>query len=124
MSIYWIGEKIDITGAYHDVIEHGELFKRVHDKLGTPLYKFESRFGQTVYISEPYTIGSIEELVGEYAYAQLTTLLYELLIEHIGMINFLHGIALRTSRVHDDGYRAGIERAQKDIREALGLEED
>lgn len=124
MSIYWIGEKIDITGAYNDVIEHGELFKRVHDKLDTPLYKFESRFGQTVYISEPYTIGTLEQLINEYAYAELTTFLYETLIMQIGMINFLHSIALRTSRVHDDGYRAGIERAQKDIREALGLEED
>lgn len=124
MSIYWIGEKIDITGAYNDVIEHGELFKRVHDKLDTPLYKFESRFGQTVYISDYHTIGSIEELVGEYSYAELTTFLYELLIGHIGMITFLHSIALRTSRVHDDGYRAGIERAQKDIRVSLGLEED
>ena len=124
MNIYWIGEKIDTTGAYNDVIEHGELFKRVHDKIDTPLYKFESRFGQTVYISEPYTIGTLEQIINEYSYAELTTFLYELLIGHVGMTTFLHSISLRTSRVRDNGYRAGIERAQKDIRVALGLEED
>jgi len=124
MDIYWIGDKVDTTGAYNSVIEHGELFKRVHDKIDTPLYRFESRFGQYVYISDCYTIGTIEELVREYAYAELTTFLYELLLGHIGMISFLHKVSLHTARERDDGYRQGISRAQKDIREALGLEED
>ncbi|AGY48636.1 hypothetical protein Spock_236 [Bacillus phage Spock] len=124
MAIYWIGEKVDTTGAYNSVIEHGELFKRVHDKIDTPLYRFESRFGQTVYISEPYTIGTLEQIINEYSYAELTTFLYETLIMQRGMISFLHSISLHTARERDEGYRAGIERAQKDIREALGLEED
>ncbi|QEM43298.1 hypothetical protein CHOTACABRAS_244 [Bacillus phage Chotacabras] len=124
MDIYWIGVKIDTTGAYEDVIEHGELFKRVHDKIETPLYKFESRFGQTVYISEPYTIGTLEQLINEYAYAELTTFLYETLIMQIGMLNFLHSISLHTSYERSAGYVEGKERAQKDIREALGIEED
>lgn len=124
MDIYWIGEKVDTTGAYNSVIDHGELFKRVHDKIDTPLYRFETRFGQYVYISDYYTIGTIEELVREYAYAELTTLLYELLLGHIGMISFLHKVSLHTARVRDKGYRAGVEQAQKDIRYALGLEED
>ncbi|MEB9013959.1 hypothetical protein P4H82_27710 [Bacillus cereus] len=124
MDIYWIGEKVDTTGAYNSVIDHGELFKRVHAKIDTPLYRFETRFGQYVYISDYYTIGTIEELVREYAYAELTTFLYELLLGHIGTIGFLHRISLHTSRERDEGYRQGIARAQKDIREALGLEED
>lgn len=124
MDIYWIGEKVDTTGAYDSVIDHGELFKRVHDKIDTPLYRFETRFGQYVYISDYYTIGTIEELVREYAYAELTTFLYELLLGHIGMISFLHKVSLHTARERDEGYRQGIVRAQKDIREALGLEED
>lgn len=124
MNIYWIGVKIDTTGAYEDVIEHGELFKRVHDKLDTPLYKFESRFGQTVYISEPYTIGTLEQLINERAYAELTTFLYETLIMQIGMIYFLHSISLHTSYERSAGYVEGKEQAQKDIREALGIEED
>ncbi|AIF72122.1 hypothetical protein LD11_gp246 [Bacillus phage Riley] len=124
MSVHWIGEKIDTTGAYKDTIEHGEIFKRVHDTLGTPLYRFESRFGQIVYISEKYTIGTIEQLINEYSYAELTTFLYETLIMQIGMINFLHSISLHTSRERSAGYVEGVERAQRDIREALGLEED
>ncbi|UNA01642.1 hypothetical protein MG295_00225 [Bacillus phage vB_BcgM] len=123
MSIYWVGEKIETTGAYEDVIDHGEIFKRVHDKIDTPLYRFETRFGQYVYISEKYTIGTIEQLVGEKAYGELTIFLYETLLIRIGMLTFLRDISLHTSKERSDGYQKGVERAQRDFRWAIGLEE-
>ncbi|AMW62285.1 hypothetical protein PHRODO_244 [Bacillus phage Phrodo] len=125
MSVHWIGEKIETTGIYPQALEdQNELFVRVAEPATPNLYKFISRFGQVVYISDYYTIGSIRELVREKAYKELYTFLYELLIGQIGMIEFLHSISLHTAKERSDGYSEGKQRAQRDIREALGLEED
>ncbi|AGT13594.1 hypothetical protein BigBertha_243 [Bacillus phage BigBertha] len=125
MSIYWIGEEISTSGMYPQALEdQNELFVRVAEPATPNLYKFISRFGQVVYISDYYTIGSIRELVREKDYKGLYTFLYELLIGQIGMIEFLHSIHLHTAQERSSSYSEGRQRAQKDIREALGLEED
>lgn len=119
---YWIGDKINCSGTYEAVEEGSELSKRFSDGYYVPyLYKHTTRFGDFIYISDPHTIGSIEEYIKDEDFGGLTVFLYEQAIEIMGMINFLHSIELQRCVDRDESYKKGSEMARSKIRNALGL---
>lgn len=119
---YWIGEQINTSGVYEPIEEGSELSKRLSDGYYVPyLYKHMTRFGDFIYISDPHTIGSIDEYIKDEDFGGLTIFLYKQAINIMGMINFLHSIELQRCVDRDESYKEGRERAKSTIRNALGL---
>jgi hypothetical protein len=118
----WIGEKDDTSGSYY---ERGtpELKIRKGGRYDAKrLYRFESRFGETYYITDPEVIDRIEFLLKtENSGAELIEYLYSLVIHKFGAIEFIVRIGHKIAEQRNEGYKQGKLAKQKEIIEALGL---
>ncbi|WP_336761528.1 hypothetical protein [Paenibacillus sp. USHLN196] len=118
----WIGEKDDTSGSYY---ERGtpELRIRKGGRTNSKrLYRFESRFNETYYITEPEVIDVIENLLKiEDCGVEMVEYLYSLVIRKFGAIEFITMIGHKISEQRNEGYLQGKAAKQKEIIKALGL---
>lgn len=118
----WIGVEDNTSGSYY---ERGTPELRVrkggrHD--AKRLYRFESRFGETYYITDPEVIDRIEILLKtENSGVDLIEYLYSLVIQKFGTIEFIVGIGHKIAEQRDEGYKQGKLAKQKEIIKVLGL---
>ncbi|RXZ78126.1 hypothetical protein EBB07_29165 [Paenibacillaceae bacterium] len=120
MSGKWIGLEVNISGSYYET-KCKELEKRSGGvyNAGT-LYKFNSRFGESYYISDKEAVEKIEKLL-ENDPAEIIEYLYNLVIQKFGVIDFVVRVGHKIAEQRSEGYKVGKLAAQEKMREALGL---
>ncbi|MDP9675219.1 hypothetical protein J2W97_001202 [Paenibacillus jamilae] len=115
----WIGEKDDTSGSYYE-IGTKELTLRKGGRINAKkLYCFNSRFGETYYITDTEVINEIELLLKNET--KLIDYLYGLVIREFGAIEFIVRIGHKIAEEREKGYQNGKFAKQKEIVEVLGL---
>jgi len=121
----WIGEEDNPSGSYY---ERGtkELKIRKGGYINAKkLYRFESRFGETYYISDEEVINQIETILQdenkEKISAKMVDYLYNLVIQKFGVIEFIVRIGHKIAEQCDVGYRNGKHAKQEELKKVLGL---
>ncbi|WP_029518031.1 hypothetical protein [Paenibacillus polymyxa] len=118
----WIGEKDDTSGSYYE-IGTKELKLRKGGRINAKkLYCFNSRFGESYYITDSEVINEIEVLLkNEDCETKLIDYLYGLVIREFGAIEFIVMIGHKIAEEREKGYQNGKFAKQKEIVEVLGL---
>lgn len=85
------------------------------------LYRFRSRFGKEYNITDEKVIERIESLLENGDTPELCEYLYNLVIERLGVIEFIKDIEHKIAQERNIGYRSGKKQMQQDMRELLGV---
>lgn len=121
----WIGEEDNSSGSYYEIGTKELQIRKGGYINAKKLYRFESRFGETYYITDEKVINQIEKILQdedkEETSVKLVDYLYNLIIQKFGVIEFIIRIGHEIAEQRDIGYRRGKLAKQEEIRKVLGL---